>query len=326
MNYTINISEIESIKRDRLVDSKLVILLSNNPNISIVAATLRTIAFDFIPTYRFCSNSIKIIQNTSIFNNDKMRLRLSQMPIYLSPSDKVINHLKSKYWHKPEFNFIKTNKHKKDNLEITMVIKITNANNDVLNVTTNDAKFYKNNIEFEPFDKNYPHLLIQLRREETFDAICNTVLSVGHVNNIWSSVANCYFDTSDDLNYTFTLLSNGDFTEYLILYKCCIFIIKELEFFNEIIKNNVDNTKKGIRLELDMMNFIGCLVNAFLQDHPNINFSGVSRSNYLQEDCILTIYSESHEVFKSLFEVIENLIGLFDNLRNQFADLGKLEF
>jgi len=51
---------------------------------TVIVNTLRRVILTLIPTYGFNTENINITKNTSIFNNDYMRLRLSNFPIYLT--------------------------------------------------------------------------------------------------------------------------------------------------------------------------------------------------------------------------------------------------
>ena len=62
-------------------ESKLVLDISGKTVNEAVVNTIRRLVMDHIPTYAFCKESIDITTNTSIFDNDCMRLRLSQLTL-----------------------------------------------------------------------------------------------------------------------------------------------------------------------------------------------------------------------------------------------------
>src|SRR4029078_3538344 len=121
-NKLITISQVEKIQKQGFIDSSLKLRLECTKNLPTICATVRTILLDHIPTYSFCKNSINIQKNTSVFDNDYMRKRLSLMCIPVNNYDPKINYLKEKYWVKDNYNFKLENKHKRDNFEFTMII------------------------------------------------------------------------------------------------------------------------------------------------------------------------------------------------------------
>ena len=98
MDKSLKIIQKKYIKKKDLVDSHLT-LEFNGIDVSILNA-IRRICYDDIPTYSFCDESIYIEENSSRFDNDYMRMRISQFTIpniknnleMYHPGKKLINH------------------------------------------------------------------------------------------------------------------------------------------------------------------------------------------------------------------------------------------
>ena len=108
----INIKEIKYNKFHELHGSSLVLEFSGKSlNIKHINA-IRRVSMDDIPVYAFPSELIKIESNNTIFNNDYMKLRLSQIPILNFEND--LDYLDNKYLNKGinfyNQNFIKYEK------------------------------------------------------------------------------------------------------------------------------------------------------------------------------------------------------------------------
>ena len=88
--FDLKINEIEKIKRGHKsvkiddisykvpINSKLILEFKGEFETNVVINTIRRVILLEIPTYAFTQKSIEITENTSIYDNDYMRLRLSQ--------------------------------------------------------------------------------------------------------------------------------------------------------------------------------------------------------------------------------------------------------
>ena len=149
-NININIKEIKHMKFHELHGSSLVLEFSGESlNIKHINA-IRRVSMDDIPVYAFPAELIKIECNNTIFNNDYMRLRLSQIPILNFDND--LDYLDNKYLNM-EINFDNPNfiKYEKEKL-IEIYINSYNNTPDNINVTTNDIIYIEDG---EPVKKYF---------------------------------------------------------------------------------------------------------------------------------------------------------------------------
>ena len=78
-NFDLKIVQIHKQEFKNLQNSQLVLEISGDNSNYTLVNTLRRLALDYIPTYAFPKETILIEKNNSIFDNDYMSLRLSQM-------------------------------------------------------------------------------------------------------------------------------------------------------------------------------------------------------------------------------------------------------
>ena len=79
MNKVGNITIKKLLNETELFDSRLELDISGNNINHIIINTLRRITMSEIPIYVF--NKINIIDNTSIFNNNYIKLRIKNIPV-----------------------------------------------------------------------------------------------------------------------------------------------------------------------------------------------------------------------------------------------------
>ena len=291
----------------------------------VIANTLRRVSLDDIPTYAFAY--INIEHNNSVFNNDMMRIRLNQLPIYDIDNDMYFLH--PSYWENVDYDKKTWEKHEKE-IPIEAIINVYNNNKDeILDVTTDHITYYINNEHqnrFPSINQHAPILLIQLKPNETFKCQLKGCLGVGERNNIWSAAAQTYYEYSEDneISINFTIESNGQMAEHTILIKCCKLIKMKLNGVKQEIKNRVDSKEivqsQSIIFELVKEDHtIGNLINNALQDHKDIIFSGISKPDHLVRTIVFKIESINEKIspIKPFFESIEYLIDVFDEIERQ---------
>jgi DNA-directed RNA polymerase subunit L len=301
--------------------------------------TLRRVAQDDLPTYAWCRESITINENSTIFNNDMMRLRLSQLPVLNTKLD--LFYLDPVYWKGVNYADPKRPKHASEKL-IEMQINIYNDTQNTRVVTTNDIRYYEDGEEIQnKYNKDCPVTLIELKPSDTFKCTSKAVLGVGEVNNIWSSVSNMYYDDhttneatgeliKQEIPYiTLSIESQGQQDEYMILLKACKFIKKKIiDVKNEIDKRvkskEINPEKPSIQLELvNEDHTIGELINYYFQNHKDIIFSGMAKTDHLIKT--ITIKISGKNIITAIFEQLDELYGTYDFIESKLSKMSGLK-
>lgn len=318
----ISIKEVSYNKKEGLKSSKLVLVLAGKDlNVKMVNA-LRRISTNNIPIYAFPQELIKIETNTCVaFNNDEMRLRLAQLPIYNIDPD--IFMLPNKYW--KNINYADQHREKHPNEKsVELYVNSHNNSDKIQSITTNDIRYYIDGEQTNPYDKEYPILLIKLRPNDTFKCYMKGTLGTGDKNTIWCASSNSYYDISDKGDFRFTIQSCGQFDEFNLLSKTCQFVIKKMEMIKLEIERRVASKEIPIESTIyfnmeDEDHTIGELINYEFQSHKDIIFSGVSKPDHLVKTILLKISAN-----KGIPTPIEAMNDCLDNISNKFKYIDKL--
>lgn len=309
-NIDISIKELKHQKYHPLHGSSLVLEFKGKDVNSSIINTIRRACMDEIPIFAFPSEFIKIESNTTIFNNDYMRLRLSQLPILHCECE--LDYLDKEYINYKDNNYVK---HPKDkNIEI--YINAQNDTNDNINITTNDIKYLVDGEQQNVYSTEYPILLIQLRPKEVFKAHMKSILSNGLQSKIFSSSNTFYeYDDNNDNNIKLTVESTGQITECKILEKAIKYILKKLEDFEDKIKSLNNSNDTTLIFEFNNEDHtMGQVLNNAFQEHPKIIFSGLSKPRPLERLIKIKISSIDNTPSKYMLESIDYLKNVYHHI------------
>jgi len=322
----LKISQIHKQEFKNLQSSQLILGLSGNVVNSTLVNTLRRLSLDHVPTYSFSNHTIFIEKNNSIYNNDYMRLRLSQMTV-----PKITNKiyfLEDKYWKDVDFKNPDRIKQQDDTKLLEVYINSTNNTSDIMNVTTNHIKVYEDGIELkDKFNTEYPSLIIKLRPGEEFSCRCVGVLSIGMNNSLWSAAGNSYFKEISEHEFQLIIESQGQMDEYEILHKGCRVLKEKINITKKLIKDKYDlqdivNTQM-LKLEIENEDHtLGGIINDCLQNNKNVLFSGLSKPNLLIDTIIIEFQTIEKNPLKFLNETLNYVTKLFDEIESQISKLG----
>lgn len=309
--------------------SDLVISFKNMDDV--IANTLRRVVLDNIPTYAFIPKTIEIEKNTSIFNNDYMRHRLSLLPIFDVPSE--IFYLDEQYWKDINYNDPNRPRHPDDKYNLELHVNVHNDTTDILNVTTDHMVTIVNGETVKnKFSKSGPILIIQLKPDQEFICKMSSVLGINNQQEsernkggiMFSAAVNSYFEVTDDKITHLTLESQGQISEQEILVKACRLIKHKLTLLKNTIsdKYNTDKIKKTDELLLEFNNeshTFGNLLNYALQNHKDVIRSGIMKPDQLRNFIIIKLKVKNNNPIEKIFDVIKELNNIFDNLEKKIS-------
>jgi DNA-directed RNA polymerase subunit L len=321
-----SIKKISNIKKNGFEDSELVLNLSGKYVNNTVVNCLRRVAFQFVPTYNFCRDTINITKNTTIYNNDELKLRFEQICIYLKDINITsnIDFLDKIYWKNIDYTNKEFIKHKEDNLKIEMFIDLKNDTDNIINVTTNNCIVYVNDEKVEIFDKKYPELLLKMKPKDEFSCRAKAVLNIGERSNIWSSIRNCFFEILDDNSFNLTVQSMGQINEKNILIKSCEIIkykINKLKEWMKTQKNKFSDPKYNVFEIIDENHTIGELITIFLQDHKNVIYCGGSKPDLLVNNYLIKTSTSDNKYLETNIEVLNNIYKLYDDIEKKIKQI-----
>jgi len=309
----------------------------------VVVNTIVRVGLSLVGSYAFNPEYISIERNTSIFNNNKMNLRLSNIPIinknYEDPivhnTDELIDKC-LEYEHLANTSIFKM---KKDNLQeledinnkrkellnnLHMHIEARNRTDEIINVTSNEkfTSFYLNDKKIpDIFPKEV--LLIKLKPGEDFIATAVADYNIPLINNIYSSVSVLSSEEINDNEYHIYLESQRQIEEEEIIKKCCKIIINKLNHIQKIILDKLENINNDDAEYEEQINIenenhtLGNLLTRALQDHKNISFCGYKIDHPFINELAIKYKTEGNKFSNILKDVIKNQIKLFEKIASK---------
>jgi DNA-directed RNA polymerase subunit L/DNA-directed RNA polymerase alpha subunit len=289
----------EVIKYNKDLGNSILELKIKGKNINyIIINTIRRTILSDVPIYAF--NNFNFTTNESIFNNNYIKLRLTNMPVWGIPNkvDKFIQEAK------PQMDNVlgdegiidlpidddidlenESNVNTSSLNQLTMYVDYNNSEKSIKTVTTEDAKFYYANKNIpSPYPVPIPLIKLQPNQAIIFSAI--TVLGTEKENSIYSATSVCYYNEIDVNEFKFILESRGQISEQRIIEVALINIVSSLENLIKVIPLE-QNSHIGEIIINGENNTLGNLLSYGLQNHKNVKFAGYNIPHLLENKVIM---------------------------------------
>jgi DNA-directed RNA polymerase subunit L len=363
-----NIQVLDHKKIDDTYNNYLVISLTSPKLNHVIMNTIRRVIMELVPVYAIDKKDIDITKNTSIYNNDYIKLRISNFPVHgVNNKEDTIERSKqlehdanvSIFDKKIEDLTILEEIDKRDKLEksqnLNMYINIKNTTQDILNVTTDDAKFQLEGKSIvSPYKR--PLLILKLKPNEEFIGSCISTLNIGLKGANYIPVSACTFTSEENNLYKLNIESLKQLSEKELILRACKIINIKLNYFLKIINERIDEYKsskisddfnlnnssesetesatrnssdetleehrvKGvIKIENESHTF-GNLLSRFLQDHKSILFAGYKIDHLLIKELTIAYKTDGTDIINIIDDIIKESIGLFDTIHNNISKL-----
>jgi DNA-directed RNA polymerase subunit L len=300
----------------------------------VVVNTIRRIILSLVPSYAFYDKDILIDKNTSIFNNDEMRLRLANTPIVHNfdiPLGNILELEKEAITADNEKKMdllqleLDNEKHRLELSEnIQMYINAVNTTDDILNVTT-DNSFVEFKLGDKKIDNIYPRplLLIKLKPKEEFKALCVASLNIPQKNIIFQACSLAAYEQVDDHEFEFYLESKRQMSEKQILVKACeIFLIKLDNIKSKLMKalKSVNDSEAKIIIENEN-HTMGNILSHVCRKHQNVLFCGYIIDHLAINEVTFKFKVEGKMLDTVIKESCDKLKTLFESLISQFQKI-----
>ncbi len=282
--------EIKQISWDKeLMSSRLEFEISGISHT--IINTFRRVILSSIPIYSF--NNITISENTSIFNNNYMKLRISNMPVYGIHSDNPIfvpaeKKDDNKIVEENDLNDIDINP-QDDQINssslklLTMYVDYYNNTDEIITVGTDDCKFYYIEKQIKsPYPKNIP--IIKLQSKQKFKMSAITELGIEDKSSIYSPVSIFSYKQLSDDKFIVIIESRGQIDEKTIIQYAYDNIKMILDNFLQLIPEKNDSSGKFQMNNAD--HTLGNLISEGLQTHKDIKFGGYNCPHLLDKKII----------------------------------------
>ena len=297
----------------------------------IIINTIRRAVLTYIPIYAFTDFNFTI--NESVFNNNYIKLRLSNMAVWgilnkidkYTTDNKIINPNNSKnIYELPIDDDIDLENETKINTsslnQLTMYIDYINKEKNIITLTTDNAKFYyaEKNIE-SPYKVPIPIIKLHPGQNINFSTITN--LGTEKMNSIYSAVSVCYYIEKNDNEYEFILESRGQLTEFRIIEVALINLINSIENLTKIIPTDSSKDIIGEIIINNENNTIGNLLSYGMQIHKHVKYAGYNIPHLL-EDKVKIHYELINDKIK-IKDVLNDVIIYFIELFKEIIKLNK---
>jgi DNA-directed RNA polymerase subunit L len=320
----INIKEVK-YETDDFDSSFLSLDISGKDAHHCIINSLRKVCIDQIPNYALDRGKIKILRNSSVYDNTEMEVRLSQLP--LKRINTNVKFLPSKYYKNINFAEQKLERHPDDNINIELYLNSKNKGPDKIKyVSTDDLRISINNdiiVNKNMYKGKEPITLIELRIGEEFECSMKGVLAIGEVNSIFNSSNSYYKELKENEHYLFFIESNGQLDEYELLLRGIHIIIEKLK----IIKENIINLQydmivtenNSIKLEIKNEDFTcGGPLNYILQGMKEVEFSGVYAPNQMEKNIAITcVIDKKYKIIEIFSQAIDKTIDIYNSIEKK---------
>lgn len=300
---------------------------------TIIINTIRRAIYTYVPIYAFTKFIFTV--NETIYNNNYIKLRLSNLPVIGIPNridkfipnkkvtDTSINNDNADYDNN-EIDMNTNNSFSTSTLnEFTMFVDCKFEDKDknkceddqIMTVTTDNAKFYYAEKNIQSPYKN-PITIIKLQPGQTINFSAITTLGTEKESAIFSPVSVCHFQIINENEFNFIVESKGQLDGYRIIEVALINIISTIESLLKSIPTD-QTTHVGEIIINNENSTIGNLISHGMQNHKNVKFAGYNVPHLL-EDKVMIHYEliNSNIKFKDVIsDVIGYLIKLFEELK-----------
>lgn len=200
--------------------------------------------------------------------------------------------------------------------QLTMYVNYKNKTENIVTVTTDDAKFYYDQKQMpSPYNVPIPLVKLQPKQEIIFSAITN--IGTENMDAMYSAVCVAAYKQKTDNEFDFFLESRGQITEQRILQVALINIEKKLNNFIKLINEKTfdDNELEGIIVVNNEDHTMGNLISRGLQMHSNIDFAGYNLPHPLAKKVHLHYKLNKGNIKKIIQDVVDYYVKLFGEIK-----------
>ncbi len=321
-------------KETELGNSRLEFKISG-PNVDyIVANTIRRTIMSDVPIYAF--GEFKFEKNSSVFHNNYIKLRLRHMPVWVIENNvdfiektKQINNTSTEMETVIEENEddadevqleVEKNLNSSTLKQMTMYINSKNKSNEIITVTTADAKFYYDEKQIQsPYKVAIPIVKLQPGQEIAFSAI--TKIGIEEEDAMYTPICICIYKQVNDNEFDFVIESRGQITEKRIVQVALINIERKIRNFLKLLTDNKatvepEDKEKGVIIVNNEDHTLGNLISRGMQQHDKISFAGYNMPHPLGKKVIFHYKLEPKGEIKSIIkDVIDYYSEIFSSIK-----------
>lgn len=331
----VNKTNLKEINKESVLGNSRLEFKISGPNIDyIVANTIRRTIMSDIPIYAF--GEFKFEKNTSVFHNNYIKLRLKHMPVwaiensvdFLEKSKLVSDNINDMETIGEENEVdgddvqLEVEKHLNSSTlkQLTMYINTKNKTNEIITVSTNDAKFYYDEKQIpSPYKVPIPIVKLQPSQEIAFSAI--TKIGTEEEDTMFTPICICVYKQINDNEFDFIIESRGQISEKRIVQVALINIERKLRNFIKLLGDNKatvnsDDKQSGLIIVNNEDHTLGNLISRGMQQHKSISFAGYNLPHPLGKKVNFHYKLEKDGEIKSVIkDVVDYYSEIFSNIK-----------
>lgn len=327
---------VKKLSQDNeLFNSRLEVEISGDEINNVIINTLRRIIMSEIPVY--CWDDFEITKNESIFNNSQLRLYIKNIPVI------GIKNIPKKVPKTKKNESIDTEEEEendalKEMLELddietsdkvladgsslnqmSMYLNYHNTKNEIVSVSTDDAKFYYQGKEIKSPYPN-PVILVKLQAEQQIIFTAKTRLSNEKEDGKFSAVSICAFNELSENKYKFFLESRGLYSEKELLILACELINRKM---NKIMKLFPDTNVEMGEIKIPKEDYtIGNLFSHGLYELEQVSYTTSLKKHPMDNEIFIKFGMKNSENIKKMIEkVVKKYTEIFNKLSKNFEKL-----
>ena len=292
----------------------------------VIMNTIRRMVLTKVPIYAF--KNIVITENTSIFNNNYLKVRLENIPVLGINNDYDFLPNNDEDEEEDEDNIEDNiNQIIQDNIDINIDENIDNLNlnqltmylqyenklkDECVTVSTDNAIFYVSEKKIKsPYPNPIPIIKLNPGEKISFSAI--TKLDIEKTSAIFSPVSVITSLENSSNDYTMKLESRGQISEKRILIVAIKNIIKMLDNFIALVPEK-NNGMEGTLKIMDGNHTIGNLISSSMRKNKLVSFCGYNLPHPLDNKVNISYKIESGKLKKILNDVVNYNVDIFKEI------------
>ncbi len=319
-----NINVKKLLWDEELTNSRLELNINGKDIDNVIINTLRRISITDIPIYAF--TNINITENTSIFNNNYLKLRLNNLTVLgIKSKTHIFKSSENKDIFIEEDNSLINMDDinlsiKKDNINISTLDKLTmylnfeNKTDEIISIGTNDCNFYLKEKQIKsPYPMNIQLIKLQPKQKIVFSAI--TELGIEKLSSIFSPVSIFTFIEKSNDNYNLILESRGQLNEKEILDVCNSNIQNQLDNIEKLIPDDDSLEGKLVLKKID--HTLGNILSSGLKRHDKVIYAGYNMPHPLDDKIIIHFKLKEGKIKSTIKDTIKYYKKIFNDLNEK---------
>lgn len=306
--------------------SKLRFNISGSDINFVVMNTIKRTIQSNIPIYAF--KNIDIIKNNTIYNNNYIKLRLQNLPVWgiKNEMDKIMNtpdnitesDIDQENIMDDIDLTVETDINTSSLENLTLYVNYHNKTDSIYCLTTENVQFYYKQSQIKsPYIS--PVQIIKLQPGQEIKMSAQTDLGIEDTSAIFAATSVCHYIENSENNFDFILESKGQITEKRICIVAIKFIMETLQKFLSKVPDN-DHLEGEIIIDNED-HTLGNILSYYIQLHDYVQFCGYNTPHILNKQIVIVYKLKKGKIKDVINDSVTAGISIFKNIYDQIEKL-----